>query len=181
MLCLRFLGLNMKLIANDIYLNYLPGGKVAVSFVVDNPKIANIVVADMKGKNIELQIKEHKSKRSIEQNNLLWAIIENISLKLNGNRADENLWKIYGDILVASNIKRELVAVLPEAVKILERTFRAVIPTGQTVSVKNEKTGKEAELMKVWVYLGSSTFNTKEMTELIDYAIDYAIKVGADV
>ena len=93
MLCLRFLGLNMKLIANDIYLNYLPGGKVAVSFVVDNPKIANIVVADMKGKNIELQIKEHKSKRSIEQNNLLWAIIENISLKLNGNRADENYGK----------------------------------------------------------------------------------------
>jgi len=171
----------MKIIANDLYLNYLPGGKVAVSFIVDNLKLANIVVADMKGKNIELQIKEHKSQRSIEQNNLLWAIIENISLKLNGNRADENLWKIYGDILVASNIKRELVAVLPEAVKILERTFRAVIPTGQTVSVKNEKTGKEAELLKVWVYLGSSTFNTKEMTELIDYATDYAIKVGADV
>lgn len=174
----------MKLRANNIYLNYLPEQKVAVSLVLsnnDNVKLAQIAVNEFKGKEIEITLKENKSQRSIEQNSMLWAIIENISLKLNGNRADENLWKIYSDILVASNIKRELVAVLPEAVKILERTFRAVIPTGQKIKSMNEKTGKEAELITVWVYLGSSTFNTKEMTELIDHAIDYAIKVGADV
>ena len=45
----------------------------------------------------------------------------------------------------------------------------------------NEKTGKEAELITVWVYTGSSKFNSKEMTELIDNAINYAIEVGASV
>lgn len=173
----------MKLRANNIFLNYLPDQKVAVSLVLtnNNIKLAQIAVNDFKGKEIEVTLKENKSQRSIEQNSMLWAIIETISLKLHGNRNDENLWKIYEDILIKSNIKRELVAVLPEALHILQKNFRAVVKTGQSVKTMNEKTGKEAELITVWVYTGSSKFNSKEMTELIDNAINYAIEVGASV
>ena len=108
-----------------IFLNYLPDQKVAVSLVLtnNNIKLAQIAVNDFKGKEIEVTLKENKSQRSIEQNSMLWAIIETISLKLHGNRNDENLWKIYEDILIKSNIKRELVAVLPEALHILQKNL----------------------------------------------------------
>ena len=42
---------------------------------------------------------------------MLWAIIENISLKLNGNRGDENLWKIWrysGGIITLNEISAVL-------------------------------------------------------------------------
>lgn len=163
----------MKLIADDVYLSYLPNGKVAVSFIATNAKYAELFIGDLRGKRLEVKATEIKSKRSLEQNDMLWAIIENISLKLNGNREEHNLWETYGEILRRANVKRELVAVKEEAIKILEKQFRAVVDTGQILTTNG------IELKKVWVYLGSSKFNTKEMTELIEVALNYAQQIGA--
>jgi ABC-type Zn uptake system ZnuABC Zn-binding protein ZnuA len=86
--------------------------------------------------------------------------------------------KIYGELLTQANVKRDLIAVLPQAVETLKSTFRAVVKTGQTIKSVNEKTGKTAELVSVWVYHGSSKFNTKEMYDLINIAIMKCSELG---
>lgn len=164
----------MKITATTPSLSYLPNQQVAVSFVTDYYS-ANRLVREFEGvENVEVSVKERKSIRSLNQNNFLWAIIEKVSHEINGERSEESLMKIYGEILVRANVKRELVAVLPKTLEALKRTFRAVVETGQTIISTNKESGKETELLTAWVYEGSSRYDTKEMSELLDYAIEYA-------
>lgn len=168
-----------KLIANKVYQSYLPDGKVAVSFIAEDRYSANIFARELEHLDkIEVSAKRHKESRSLQQNKLLWALITRISDEINNEHTEESTMKIYGDLLVSAQVKRELIAILPVAVEQLKSMFRAVIPTGQTITSVNEKTGKTATLHTYWVYYGSSKFNTKEMGELLDITIAYASNLG---
>jgi hypothetical protein len=169
----------MKLTANNIYINYLPDGKSAIGFTLDEPRLAKLAVEQYKDKAFDLTISEIKSKRTQAQNRKLWQIIESISTKLYGDRTDENLNKVYCYLLKQTNIKRVLIATTKEALPLIEQQFRAILLTGQTIKTINTITNKESELITLWAYSGSSSFNTKEMSELIDLATDYAYKVKA--
>ena len=105
-------------------------------------------------------------------------MISRISDELNGEHTEDSTMKIYAELLLKAQVKRDLVALLPEAVETLKTQFRAVIPTGQSISSHNEKTNKTAVLNTYWVYYGSSKFNIKEMNELIDVTIAYASSLG---
>lgn len=166
----------MKIVAQKPYISFLPNNQVAVSFVTDFYS-ANRLVREMDQADIvEVNVKERKSIRSLNQNNFMWAIIEKVSMEINGERSEESVMKIYAEILTQANVNRELVAVLPKTLDALKRTFRAVVETGQTIETINEETGKKSKLVTAWVYEGSSRFNVKEMNELLDYAIEYARK-----
>lgn len=169
----------MKFKSDNIYLSLLPD-KVAVSFIIDNRYLANRLVEEFKNQPLQVSVKKFVNNRSLQQNDMLWAIISKISDHINGERTQESLDKIYADILVSANAKRDLIAVLPEALPTLRSTFRAVIPTGQTIESINEKTGKKATLITAWVYYGSSKLDTKEMGTLLDHSLDYAIRAGVD-
>ncbi len=169
----------MKIISDKIYLSLLPDNKVAVSFIVDNRYLANRAVEEFKDvERLQLDIKKYTNNRTLAQNDMMWALIAQVSDLINGERSQESLDKIYGEILTQANVKRDLVAVLPNALDTLKSTFRAVIPTGQTIDSINDKTGKKATLITVWVYHGSSKLTTKEMGELLDYTLKYAIESG---
>ncbi len=168
----------MKILAEKPYISYLPNNKVAVSFVTDLYS-ANRLVREMdQVEAVEVNVKERKAIRSLNQNNFMWAIIEKVSNEINGERSEESIMKIYAEILTQANINRELVAVLPRTLDVLKRTFRAVVETGQEIETLNEKTGKKNKLVTAWVYEGSSRFNVTEMNELLNYAIEYARKAG---
>lgn len=169
----------MKIISDKIYLSTLPENKVAISLVVDNRYLANRIVNEMQScEKIQVDIKKYTTSRTLQQNDMMWAVIAKVSDHINGERTQESLDKIYGEILTNANVKRELFAVLPETLPTLKTTFRAVLPTGQSIVSVNEKTGKKATLITVWVYHGSSKLNTKEMGELLDYTLQYAIASG---
>lgn len=169
----------MKVISDKIYLSTLPDNKVAICFVVENRYLANRIINEMQQhEKLQVEIKKYSNNRSLQQNDMLWAVIAKVSDYANGERTQESLDKIYAEILTHANIRRDLVAVLPEALPTLKSSFRAVIPTGQTIESINEKTGKKATLLTCWVYHGSSKLNTKEMGELLDYTLSYAIESG---
>lgn len=168
-----------KFVANKIYLTPLPEGKLAVSFIADDRYVANMFVKELENHDkIEVSAKPHKESRSIRQNNMLWSIITKISDYINNEHSEESMMKIYAELLVKANTKRELMAIVPESLETLKTMFRAVIPTGQTIETINKKTGKKNELISVWCYIGSSKMNTKEMSELIDHALLYASEIG---
>ena len=169
----------MKIVSDKIYLSTLPNNKVAICFMVDNRYMANRIVNEMQAfEKIQVDVKKFSNTRSLNQNDMMWAVIAKVSDYINGERSQESLDKIYGEILTSANIKRDLVAVLPNALPVLKSTFRAVLPTGQTIESINEKTGKKATLLTCWVYQGSSTYTTKEMGELLDQTLKYALSSG---
>lgn len=162
-----------KILASEIYLSHLPKNQTAVSFIVDNKYIANVFVNELKNLDkIELTAKAHKESRSVRQNKLLWALVSKISDHINGEHSQESTMKIYSELLVKANEKYEFIAALESAKSSLETVFRAVIDTNQVRDVN----GAKLNIYKV--FIGSSKFDTKEMTNLIEITLNYASYLG---
>lgn len=123
-------------------------------------------------KKYEVNIQEYRSKRSLEQNSYMWLLIGEIDKKLNGGRPNEPI-DVYIHCLQRANAKYDFVYVIHDAVNELKKKFRAMEYIG-----KVEVNGVILENWKI--YYGSSTMNTKEMSNLIDCVLDYASEVGID-
>lgn len=117
-----------------------------------------------------LEISDYKSSRSLDQNSMLWGIIQSISKETDNEPMD-----IYISALEKANAKYEWIAGLESIEDELKKCFRAVKPYG-TVTTENGK-----ELIRYKVFYGSSKFDTAEMKKLIDYVIDIAIELGVEV
>lgn len=156
-----------------------PNGDVVLELTVDgyyNMRKATQLYNDLKDKEIHATLKEFKSSRSIDQNDMLWAIITQVSDKVNGSHQEQDLMNVYGTLLQRANIKREYIRTLVQARDILEQSFRAVLEVPNSRKIENGK-----ETVGFWVYYGSSTFDTREMTQLIEVALDIATEVGIDI
>jgi hypothetical protein len=159
--------------------NYNLNGELEFTFTIDgyyNKRKALTLYNELKDKETTLKLTEYKDKRSHDQNEMLWAIITQISDKVNGSHQEQDLLNTYGVILQRANVKREYVRTLPQAEDILKQSFRAVIEVPNSRKVENGK-----ETVGYWVYYGSSSFNTKEMSQLIEVALDIATEVGIDI
>jgi len=160
-------------------MTYTPNGSVQLTLTIDgylNRRKAEKVYAELKDKEIHATIKEFKSNRSLEQNEMLWAIIRSISDKVNHSHREEDMMNIYSTLLQRANIKREYIRTYKTAKNILDENFRAVLEVPNSLKIENGK-----ETVGFWVYYGSSKFNTKEMTELIEIALDLATEIGVEL
>ena len=122
------------------------------------------------GKMYDIEIKEHKSKRSINQNALLWKLIGLIA-----KNQDKTDWDIYLDLMQNCNIQPEYILALPETIKSLKNAYRVVIPLDET----REVNGKILTIFKCQI--GSSKLNTKEFKELLDYTIKVCSELNIEM
>lgn len=114
----------------------------------------------------DIEVKEHKSKRSLEANCMLWGILQKIK-----EETDNDLMDLYIEVLEKADAKYDFLMVLSETVEELKKVFRAV-----KILEYREYNGKQMAVIKA--YIGSSKFNTKEMSVLIDKAIQVASENG---
>lgn len=165
--------------SKEMRVSYNLNGEIEFTFVIDgyyNKRQALTLYNALKDKETTVKVNEYKDKRSHDQNEMLWAIITQISDKVNGSHQEQDLLNTYGMLLQRANVKREYVRTLSQAEDILKQSFRAVIEVPNSRKIENGK-----ETVGFWVYYGSSSFNTKEMTQLIEVALDIATEVGIDI
>lgn len=115
-------------------------------------------------KEYAIEIKEVRSKRSLQQNKYLWALIRELSLVTKEDDLD-----LYIKLLESSNAKFDYVWGLADIEDSLRKSFRAVKRLG-----KRDIIAESGDLVNGYVYKcyqGSSKFNTKEMNQLIDTLI----------
>lgn len=113
-------------------------------------------------KYYDVSVKILRSKRSLEQNNLFWKIVHLIAKEVNQDDYD-----VYCAILERADAKSDYFITEKEMEEELRKRFRAV-----KFIKYQEVNGVDRPIYKV--YLGSSTMNTKEMSELIDTSIAIA-------
>lgn len=106
-----------------------------------------------------VEVKEPKSKRSIQQNRLLWQLIHAIAKK-----TCQDDMEVYCACLERADALSDYVITATEMADALRKTFRGV-----KFCRMQDVNGKECYIYKV--YLGSSKMDTKEMTELIDITL----------
>lgn len=112
-------------------------------------------------------ISEQKKKRSINQNNLLWALISKIAKAIAGERATaEDEEEIYAQLLEKYGISVPAF-ILPEDLNTYVRLNRVVKTYGETDG-----------LLRIRAFPGSSRYTSKEMNLLIEGALDEAADLG---
>lgn len=159
-----------KLLAKKIYRE----GKNIVLVTTSSEYHLNLVMNELKDiESYDVTIKKNKESRSIRQNNMYWAIVSKISDAINASHRQEDIDKIHEDVLIRANVMSIVIPPVKVEVKtLLKRSYRLVVEHGNGFSYE----GNDYQGYKC--YLSSTMFDTKEMGELIDCALDYASEVG---
>ena len=121
-------------------------------------------------KEYVLELKEIRSKRTLQQNKYMWALILKIADHDTQNMSEI---EIYSLALEQANAKYIYLLGISEAEDELRKNFRAVRVVRPTY-----ENGKEYIVYKCFV--GSSKLNTKEMKKLLDIIIAWANELGIE-
>lgn len=120
-----------------------------------------------------LTVDPYKTKRSLEQNALLWALLEIMASELSGTRKGGVLAEdCYVDMLELAGAKYEYMMCTKEAFSFLKSQFRAT----KVMETREGKDGKPMFVVKC--FYGSSKMDTKEMTVLIDTVFQRLEEMG---
>lgn len=113
----------------------------------------------------EWDLKEHKEKRSLDANGLLWACLQEIASTL---RTDK--WSVYLQMLKRYG-KFDYVIVREKAVEAMKKQWRELEEVGE-IDVHGEKA------VQLLCYYGSSTYDKKEFSVLLDGVISEMREMG---
>ena len=113
-----------------------------------------------------VEVKEPKSKRSLEQNKMLWQLIHSIAK----NQHQDDM-EVYCACLERADALSDYIITAFDMEDQLRKCFRGV-----RFIRKQEVNGKDCNIYKV--YIGSSKMDTKEMTELIDVCLQICNELG---
>lgn len=164
----------MKIVGQPLRRLINEDGYTEITFLVKNYRNQQLVKELEKDKCYRIELNVVKSKRSIEQNNLMWKLIHEISQKINGTLAnDDDDWDVYLTALERAGAKFEYLAGYPQVENLLRQQYRAV-------KVMNNFEHKGKTLTQFKVYYGSSKMDTSEMTKLINTVMDMAQECGVD-
>lgn len=152
-------------INRDMQGNYLVTFKTNSARAVE--QLAEISTEDY----LDIVADKVKANRTMQQNKYMWALIHEIDKVVNGYRANDPM-QIYIQALIETGAKYEYIACQDKAKIGLLKEFRAV----QLIKPYDKAKGTNVYR----VFYGSSTFDTKEMGDLIDYLIDKAVELGLD-
>lgn len=122
-------------------------------------------------KKLEVEVKPYRSKRSLEQNKLLWVLLGKLAMAMSGRKTKVSSEEAYAIMLEEANVAYDYLLALPEAEPMLKKSFRVVRKMGE-----REVNGKTLNVYQY--FLGSSKFDTKEMTELIEAVLDKLAELG---
>ena len=127
-------------------------------------ELKNII---LNGKELTVEIKQYRHKRSIDSNAYMWLLLNEMA-SICKTTKDE----LYIEVLSRYGVFTHIV-VKPSIVDRVKAEWRTVREVGE-IKIGN-KTGVQLQC-----YFGSSTYNTKEMSTLIDGVVQEAKELGIE-
>lgn len=138
--------------------------KLIVSFEIDS---RTIDADSLQNVTLEITAKKQRKHRSLNANALLWSCLGKIAAVL---RTDK--WSVYLEMLKRYGLYT-YICVKPQAVEMLKRQWRECEEIG-TININ----GKEA--VQMLCYYGSSTYDTKQFSVLLDGVISEMKEAGLE-
>jgi hypothetical protein len=138
-----------------------------LSLRVKVPRPVREFVQSMKERLYDAELKEHRERRSLDANALFWK-----AASLIAEHIDSDKDSVYLKLLSRYGVFTHVI-VKEEAVPQFKHEYRLCEELG-TVTV-NGKTG-----IQLRCYFGSSTYDTKQMSRLIDGALSELKEMGID-
>ena len=165
----------MKIIAT--YQNHLFDSKhhAVLSLNVANYQHTQMLSTLDQDKIYQIEIKERKSKRSIEQNALMWSLLHELE-----KATREPAFDWYVKALIDTGAECVYIVAPKGSKDILMNSYRAVVPVCKRMIV-NPVENKETEGIMYRCFVGSSKFNVSQMNELIDTVLRYCDECDIEV
>lgn len=110
-------------------------------------------------------LKEHKEKRSLDANGMLWACLQDIATAVKSDK-----WSIYLQMLKRYG-KFDYVIVKEKAVEAMKKQWRELEEVGE-IDIHGQKA------VQLLCYYGSSTYDKKEFSVLLDGVISEMKEIG---
>lgn len=123
------------------------------------------------GKDYDVEIKEHREKRSLDANAYFWVLVDRLAEKTRIPKTD-----IYRSYIREIGGNHEMVCVIDAAVDKLRRGWEHNGLGWQTDTMPS----KIPNCTNVILYYGSSTYNTRQMSHLIDMAVQDCQEQGIE-
>jgi len=120
------------------------------------------------GKDLSVKVKQHRKNRSLDANAMLWAVINEIANVLRTSKEE-----VYLDMLKKYG-QSSVVSIVDEAVE----TFLKSVKYAEIIG---EGTLNDKEFTHIKVFMGSSNYNSREMSILIDGTLSEAKELGIEV
>lgn len=140
-------------------------GKLNITFEVDTYSVDEINAFNQTPDVLDIVVKKHKKKRSLDANGMLWACIGQIASAL---RSDK--WEVYLRMLKRYG-QYTYICVKPHMVDAMKSQWRECEVVGE-VDINGQKA------IQMLVYFGSSTYNTQEFSVLLDGVISEMKEIG---
>lgn len=141
-----------------------------LSLAIRTPKAKEICEKVKQGKQYTVEIKEYRPRRSETANNYLWFILDKCAAKL-GTTKEE----LYISYIRKVGMFKDFVLTENEA-----KTF-SVAWGKMGIGWPTEIVDFDGDKRIVRAYYGSSTYNSKQMSRLIDMVVEDAKEIGIDV
>lgn len=158
-------------------------GGLAIDYASGRQKIEIEVNEDvrqeydrLKDKNkLTIKVVQYRAKRSLDANSYMWTLLEKIRKKLHNATTT---WEIYMRMLEAYGECVYLPAQTEKEIEDLKAVFRIVKDKGQRILMTESGNLVNVHIMQC--YKGSSLYNTKEMSLLIDGVVRECKELGIE-
>ena len=142
-------------------------GQWNITFTINEASAINEVNNIQSCEKLSIKAVKHRNKRSLDANAYCWVILQKIAEVIHQDK-----WNVYLEMLGKYGVFTHII-VKPNVVDKVKEEWRTVKELGD-VSV-NGLTG-----IQLQCYFGSSTYNTKEMSVLIDGIVYEAKELGIE-
>lgn len=142
-------------------------GNYSISFSVNERSSLQEIEKIKNLDKLSIEAKKYREKRSLDANALLWACLSDIAMAL---RTDK--WNVYLMMLKRYG-KYTYICVKPNVVESVKAQWRECEEIG-TININGQ------EAVQLLCYFGSSTYDTKEMSVLIDGVISEMEEMGLE-
>lgn len=127
--------------------------------------------SELHAEDVEITVKKYRKKRSLDANAYAWVIIDKLAAKLNLPKAD-----VYRECIRSIGGVSQTVCVMEKAADALIDGWRHNGLGWFAETFPSKIDG----CTNVILYFGSSTYDTKQMSALIDYLVEACILQGIE-
>lgn len=139
---------------------------VKITLLLDTKQEESIV--DLQTKKLNIEIKEHRKKRSLDANAYCWVLCDKIAKELCKDGAVVTKEHIYKDSVLQIGTFESLI-VEEKAFDNFKRIWEK-----QGLGFLIQEVSRKDKCIKVHCYYGSSTYDSKEMSLLIELLVELA-------
>lgn len=125
----------------------------------------------LKESELSIEIKKHRNRRSLDANAYAWVLVDKLAEALSLEKA-----AVYKAAIRNIGGVSEIICVKEEAVEKLRSAWESNGIGWQTLTMPS----KIAGCVNVILYYGSSTYDTKQMSQLIDFLVYEAQDLGIE-